>query len=66
MEHEKDIRVSDKLTNTQPDTITYSKTQIDIQEDQPNKEAIKKPMIQQTLFQSSHQKKFAVTGRINF
>jgi len=48
----RDTRVSDKVTNTQPDTITYSKT-TDIQEDQSNKGTTKKPMIQQTLFQSS-------------
>jgi len=52
MGHEKDTRVSDNVTNIQPDTITYSKTLTDIQEDQPNKEATEKPMIQQTLLQS--------------
>jgi len=52
MGHEKDTRVSDKVTNTQPYTITYSKTLTDIQEDQPNKGATKKSMIQQTLLQS--------------
>jgi len=30
MGHEKDTRVSDKVTNTQPYTITYSKTLTDI------------------------------------
>jgi len=50
--YEKDIRISDKITNTQPDTTTYSKTITDIQEDQPNKGATKKSMIQQTLLQS--------------
>jgi len=50
--YEKDTRISDKVTNTQPDTITYSKTLTDIQEDQSNKGATKKSMIQQTLLQS--------------
>jgi len=44
---EKDTRVSDKVINTQPDTIIYSKTDV---QDQPNNKAIKKPMMQQTLF----------------
>jgi len=33
MGREKDTRVSDKITNTQSDTINYSKTQTDMQED---------------------------------
>jgi len=42
MGREKNTRISDKVTNTQLDIITYSKTQTDIQEDQPNGRAIKK------------------------
>jgi len=49
--YKKDIRVSDNVTNTQSDTIIYSKTQRDIQENQPNKGVTKKSMIQQILFQ---------------
>jgi len=49
MEYETDTMVFDYITNTQSDTISHSKTQIDIQEDQPNKGAPKKSMIQQTL-----------------
>jgi len=52
MEREKDTMVSDNIINTQPDTITYSKIQTDIEEDQSNKGALKKSMIQQILLQS--------------
>jgi len=50
MGREKDTRISEKASNTQPDTITYSKTNRHIR--RSNKGAFKKPMIQQTLFQS--------------
>jgi len=49
---EKNKRLSDKVTNTQPDTITYSKTQTDIQEDQPNKRAIKKTQYNKHYFKA--------------
>jgi len=39
--HKKDTMVSDYITNTQLDTIIHSKTQIDIQEDQPNRKLLK-------------------------
>jgi len=41
------------VTNTQTDTITYSKTQTDKQENQSNKKIPKKSMIQQTPLQSN-------------
>jgi len=41
MEREKDTMISDNIINAQPHNITYSKTQTDIQEDQPNKRVLK-------------------------
>jgi len=65
---EKNKRLSDKVTNTQPDTITYSKTQTDIQEDQPNKRAIKKTHDTTNTISKLclYQKVIAFTGRNNF
>jgi len=58
--------MSDYVTNTQSDTIILSKTQINIQEDQPNKRAPKKPMIQRTLQIMLSQKKIVFTGSIDY
>jgi len=63
---EKDTRISDKVTNSQSDTIRSLLfiTQTDIQVDQPNKKAIKKSILYFKAMPT--QKKITLTGRINY